>query len=52
MVDLIVLRAPTLPALLPTGFGHADELIERGLRRARAELRGHRAPGVVLRHAV
>ncbi|MCW2985415.1 MAG: hypothetical protein JWR63_2985, partial [Conexibacter sp.] len=44
IVDLTVLPAPTLPGLLPTDFGHADELIEQGLHRARAELRRHHAP--------
>jgi NTE family protein len=41
IVDLTVLPAPTLPGLLPTDFGHADELIEQGLHRACAELRRH-----------
>src|SRR3954469_2888391 len=36
-VDLTVLPAPTVPELLPTDFGHADELIEHGLHGARAE---------------
>jgi NTE family protein len=44
LVDLTVLPAPALPGLLPTDFGHADELIEQGLHRARAELRRHHAP--------
>jgi NTE family protein len=51
VVDLTVLPAPALPGLLPTDFGHADELIEQGLHRARAELRRHRAPAQPLRHA-
>ena len=51
IVDLIVLPAPTLPGVLPTDFGHADELIEQGLRRARAELRRHHAPARSLRRA-
>ncbi|HEY6758112.1 MAG TPA: hypothetical protein VI318_01435, partial [Baekduia sp.] len=46
-VDLVVLPAPALPGLLPTDFGHADELIEQGLRRARGALRRHRAPAPV-----
>jgi NTE family protein len=51
IVDLTVLPAPTLPGLLPTDFGHADELIEQGLHRARAELRRHHAPAQSLRRA-
>ena len=51
IVDLTVLPAPTVPGLLPTDFGHADELIEQGLRRARAELRRHHAPAPSLRRA-
>src|SRR3954469_4260910 len=51
IVDLTVLPAPTLPGLLPTDFGHADELIEQGLHRARAELRRHHAPARSLRRA-
>jgi hypothetical protein len=51
LVDLILLSAPTLPGLLPTNFGHADELIEQGLHRARAELRRHHAPARSLRRA-
>jgi len=50
-VELTVLPAPSLPGLLPTDFGHADELIEQGLRRARAELRRHQAPAPSLRRA-
>ena len=48
-VDLTVLPAPTV-GLLPTDFGHAGELIEQGLSRARAELRRH-APARSLRRA-
>ncbi len=51
LVDLTVLSAPTLPGLLPTDFGHADELIEQGLHRARAELRRHHASVRSLRPA-
>jgi NTE family protein len=51
VVDLVVLPAPTLPGLLPTDFGHADELIEQGLHRARAQLRRHHAPARSLRRA-
>jgi Patatin-like phospholipase len=51
IVDLTVLPAPTLRGLLPTDFGHADELIEQGLHRARAELRRHHAPARSLRRA-
>ena len=51
IVDLTVLPGPTLPGLLPTDFGHADELIEQGLHRARAELRRHHAPARSLRRA-
>jgi NTE family protein len=51
IVGLTVLPAPILPGLLPTDFGHADELIEQGLRRARAELRRHHAPAGALRRA-
>jgi NTE family protein len=51
IVDLTVLPAATLPGLLPTDFGHADELIEQGLWRARAELRRHHGPARFLRRA-
>lgn len=51
VVDLILLPAPSLPGLLPTDFGHADELIEHGLHRGRAELRRHHAPAQSLRRA-
>jgi NTE family protein len=51
VVDLIVLPAPTLPGLLPTDFGHADELVAQGLHRTRAELRRHHAPARSLRRA-
>ena len=51
IVDLTVLPAPTLPGLLPTDFGHADELIEQGLYRARGELRRHHALARSLRRA-
>jgi NTE family protein len=51
IVDLTVLPAPTLPGLLPTDFGHADELIQQGLHRARAALRRHTAPARSLRRA-
>jgi NTE family protein len=51
IVDLTVLPAPRLPRLLPTDFGHTDELIEQGLHRARAELRRHHAPARALRAA-
>jgi NTE family protein len=49
VVELIVLPAPNLPGLLPTDFGHADELIEQGLHGARGALRRHHAPARVLR---
>ena len=51
IVDRTVLPGPTLPGLLPTDFGHADELIEQGLHSARAELRRHHAPVRSLRRA-
>jgi NTE family protein len=51
IVDLTVLAAPTLPGLLPTDFGHADELIEQGLHQARTQLRHHHAPVRTLRRA-
>jgi NTE family protein len=51
VVDVILLPAPTLPGLLPTDFGHAEELIEQGLHRARGELRRHHAPAHSLRRA-
>lgn len=51
IVDLTMLPAPDLPGLLPTDFGHADELIEQGLHRARAELRRRNAPPRSLRRA-
>jgi NTE family protein len=51
IVDLTVLPAPALPGLLPTDFGHADELIEQGLHSARAELRRRHVPARSLRRA-
>jgi NTE family protein len=51
LVDLTVLPAPSLPGLPPTDFGHADELIEQGLHRARGELRRRHAPARSLRRA-
>jgi NTE family protein len=35
IVDLVVLPAPTLPGLLPTDFGHTEELIGQGVPRSR-----------------
>jgi NTE family protein len=41
--ELVVLPAPQLDGIMPTDFGHADELITSGLRRARTLLAsGHR----------
>jgi NTE family protein len=41
--ELVVLPAPRLDGIMPTDFGHADELIALGLRRARMLLaNGHR----------
>jgi NTE family protein len=41
--ELVVLPAPRVDGIMPTDFGHADELIAMGLRRARVLLaRGHR----------
>jgi len=51
VVELTVLPPPTVPGLLPSDFGHADELIDQGLHRARAELRRHHAPARSLRRA-
>lgn len=36
--ELIVLSAPQLGGIMPTDFGHADELIDHGLKRTRALL--------------
>jgi hypothetical protein len=44
-----IAHGPT--GLLPTDFGHADELIEQGLHCARVELRRHHAPVRSLRRA-
>ena len=37
-VELTVLPSPNLAGILPTDFGHADELIAEGLTRARSSL--------------
>jgi NTE family protein len=50
VVELTVLPAPELAGILPTDFGHADELIEHGLAGARRVLERPRAP-VALRAA-
>jgi len=36
--ELVVLPAPDLPPIMPSDFGHADELVSEGLRRGRAAL--------------
>jgi hypothetical protein len=36
---LMILPPPDLAGIMPTDFGHADELIAQGLARARAGLR-------------
>ena len=43
--ELVVLPAPELPAIMPSDFGHAEELVSEGLRRGRAAL--GQAPVVV-----
>lgn len=40
VVELMILPAPALEGILPTDFGHTDELIAEGLREARAMLAG------------
>jgi NTE family protein len=40
-VDLTILQAPRVEGIMPTDFGHADELIADGLRVARASLDQH-----------
>lgn len=37
-VDLKIMPAPRVEGVMPTDFGHADELIADGLRAARASL--------------
>jgi hypothetical protein len=39
-VELTILPAPALEGMLPSDFGHTDELIAEGLRGARAMLAG------------
>jgi NTE family protein len=39
LVDLMILPAPDLAGIMPTDFGHADELIAQGLAGSRAGLR-------------
>lgn len=39
-VELMIMPAPAIDGILPTDFGHTDELIAEGLREARAMLAG------------
>ena len=41
-VELVVLPAPEVDGIMPTDFGHAEELVSEGLRRGREVLRRDR----------
>ena len=41
--ELVVLPAPAVGRIMPTDFGHAEELVSEGLRRGRELLGGDRS---------